>query len=67
MRQYPKYRFENRLNTDTAYFKHIYNRFRLYTYGYFHLACLIISGIYAPDVHVFFNILVVRKIFANFH
>ena len=27
--QIPKYRFENRLNTDTAYFNHIYNRFRI--------------------------------------
>ena len=27
--QIPKYRFENRLNTDTAYFSHIYNRFRI--------------------------------------
>ena len=25
--QIPKYRVENRLNTDTAYFNHIYNRF----------------------------------------
>ena len=27
--QVPKYRVENRLNTDTAYFNHIYNRFRI--------------------------------------
>ena len=27
--QIPKYRVENRLNTDTAYFSHIYNRFRI--------------------------------------
>ena len=27
--QIPKYRVENRLNTDTAYFNHIYNRFRI--------------------------------------
>ena len=33
--QIPKYRVENRLNTDI------------------HLARLIISGIYAPDVHAF--------------
>ena len=26
--QLPKYRVENHLNTDTAYFNHIYNRFR---------------------------------------
>ena len=26
--QIPKYRVENRLNTDTAYFNHIYNRLR---------------------------------------
>ena len=29
--QIPKYRVENRLNTDTAYFNHIYNRFRILT------------------------------------
>ena len=28
-KQIPKYRVENRLNTDTAYFNHIYNRFRI--------------------------------------
>ena len=27
--QIPKYLVENRLNTDTAYFNHIYNRFRI--------------------------------------
>ena len=27
--QIPKYRVENRLNTDTAYFNHIHNRFRI--------------------------------------
>ena len=27
--QIPKYRVENRLNTDTAYVNHIYNRFRI--------------------------------------
>ena len=27
--QIPKYRVENRLNTDTPYFNHIYNRFRI--------------------------------------
>ena len=27
--QKPKYRVENRPNTDTAYFNHIYNRFRI--------------------------------------
>ena len=27
--QIPKYRVENRLNTDTAYFNHIYNRLRI--------------------------------------
>ena len=27
--QIPKYRVENHLNTDTAYFNHIYNRFRI--------------------------------------
>ena len=27
--QIPKYRVENRLNTDTTYFNHIYNRFRI--------------------------------------
>ena len=27
--QIPKYRVENRLNTDTAYFNHIYNRFAI--------------------------------------
>ena len=29
--QIPKYRVENRLNTDTAYFNHIHNRFRILT------------------------------------
>ena len=38
-------------NTDTLYFNHIYNRF-----------CIVmeldktISGIYAPDVHIFFSL-----------
>ena len=50
--QIPKYRVENRLNTDTAYFNHIHNRFRILK-GCFHLARLIISGIYTPDVLVF--------------
>ena len=27
--QIPKYRVANRLNTDTAYFNYIYNRFRI--------------------------------------
>ena len=27
--QIPKYCVENRLNTDTVYFNHIYNRFRI--------------------------------------
>ena len=27
--QIPKYRVENHLNTDTAYFNHIYNRLRI--------------------------------------
>ena len=27
--QIPKYRVENRLNTDTVYFNHIYNRLRI--------------------------------------
>ena len=27
--QIPKYRVEKRLNTDTAYFNHIHNRFRI--------------------------------------
>ena len=27
--QIPKYRIENRLNTDTAYFNHIHNRLRI--------------------------------------
>ena len=50
--QLPKYRVESRLNTDTAYFNHI-----PHTYGCFHhLARFFISGIYAPDVHVFFLI-----------
>ena len=29
--QIPTYRVENRLNTDTAYFNHIHNRFRILT------------------------------------
>ena len=51
--QIPKYRVENRLNTDTAYFNHIYNSFRILMVASIYLASLIISGIYAPDVHVF--------------
>ena len=64
--QIPKYRVENRLNTDTAYFNHIYNRLRI-LYGCFHLARLIISGIYAPDVHVFFRYFGSSQFSANFH
>ena len=57
--QIPKYRVENRLNTDTAYFNHIYNRFPI-------LMAAAISAFNYPR-HLctrfpcFCNILVVRK------
>ena len=33
--QIPKYRVENRLNTDTVYFNHLFNRFRILIVAFF--------------------------------
>ena len=64
--QIPKYRVAHRLNTDTAYFNYIYNRFRILmvnpsiAFNYLRHLCTKMSMF-------FFNILVVRKFFANLH
>ena len=66
--QIPKYHIANRLNTDTAYFNDICNWFHILMVASRWMRHLIISGIYAQRCQCFFfNILVVRKFFANFH